>query len=135
MRWLIGLIVGVVAVGGLAGVAAEESSPSKAFKYDAGGHRDPFAPLILNGRLMGAGARSPRDLSKPTLHGILWDPIGRSIALIDDTEVRVGDTVRGYRVAAIRQDEVVLEGDGQSVVLQIAFETQPSGTTTGGGHP
>jgi len=66
------------------------------------------------------------------LYGILWDSAGNSIALINDTEVKVGDTVKGYRVTEIRQDAVVLTNGGEPVVLQIAFETPPSGTTTGG---
>lgn len=132
--WLM-VMGGAVLIGSLA--AAEEPAQQKGFRYNAGGRRDPFMPLILNNRLVGAGAGGgSRDLSQPVLRGILWDPSGRSIALIDELEAKVGDTVRGYRVAAIRRDEVVLESeDGQSVVLQIAFETPPSGTTTGGAHP
>jgi hypothetical protein len=74
--------------------------------------------------------------SKPVLYGILWDPGGQSIALINDAEVKVGDAVSGYRVKEIRQDAVVLINGGVPVVLEIAFEAPPStlspGATTGG---
>ena len=133
-RLLLLVMSGAVLIGSLA--AAEEPSQKTGFRYDAAGRRDPFMPLVLNNRLVSTGGGGSRDLSQPVLRGILWDPSGRSIALIDELEAKVGDTVRGYRVAAIRRDEVVLESeDGQSMVLQIAFETPSSGTTTGGEHP
>ncbi len=133
-----GIGAGFMMVGLAAGAvsAAAGSAQKASFRYDAGGRRDPFVPLILNNRLLGSGTQHSGDPSKPVLRGILWDPHGQSIALIDDLEAKVGDAVREYRVRSITKDEVVLEGEGgQSVVLQIAFETQPSGTTMGGEHP
>lgn len=70
------------------------------------------------------------------LRGILWDSAGGSIALIDEAEVKVGDTIGAYRVTEIREDAVVLADGGQPVVLKIAVEALPSGfssrTTMGG---
>lgn len=112
--------------------AADESA-QESFRYDARGQRDPFRPLIQDGRIVGLTGRSSSvETDQPVLYGILWDPGGNSIALINDTEVKVGDTVNGYRVTEIRQDAVVVTNGGEPVVLQIAFETPPSGTTTGG---
>ena len=133
----VGMGAGLMLVALAAGIAsAADSAQKSSFRYDAGGRRDPFVPLILNNRLLGTDTLHSGDSSKPVLRGILWDPHGQSIALIDDLEAKVGDIVREYRVRSITKDEVVLEGDGgQSVVLQIAFETQPSGATKGGEHP
>ena len=141
MRWRpvpVGMWAGwvIVVLGTSPMSAAEDPAQKSPFRYGAAGRRDPFVPLILNNRLLGAGDRHSGDSSKPVLRGILWDPRGQSIALIDDLEAKVGDAVREYHVRSITKDEVVLEGEGgQSVVLQIAFETQPSGTTMGGEHP
>ena len=131
--WRAWIMLGVMLLG-TAGHAAEE--PAKhPFRYQAGGRRDPFVPLILNNRVINPNTKTATDASQPVLHGILWDTAGQSIALIDDVEAKVGDTVGEYQVTAIRRDEVVLEADGKSVVLQIAFETQPSGATKGGERP
>ena len=118
---------------------ASETPPGKreSFFYDAKGHRDPFVPLVRDGRLVGKPQPVPTvNAAQPVLYGILWDPAGRSIAMINDTEVRVGDTVAGYRVAEIRQDAVVLSGGGEPLVLSIDFETPSSKssprTTMGG---
>ena len=107
------------------------SEPQKPFQYDPAGKRDPFIPLTLNIQ----PESDTQSLGKLVLHGILWDPAGHSIALIDDLEVKTGDTVGGYRVSAIRKDAVVLEANGQSVVLEIAYDTQPSKTQKEGDHP
>ena len=104
------------------------------FVYDAKGRRDPFIPLVRNGQLINVTGQFG-TLDQPVLRGILWDPSGRSIALINDMEVNVGDLIGGYRVDAIRQDAVVLTVDGgEPLVLQLEFDLPDasSGTATGG---
>ena len=112
---------------------------SEPFRYDPKGHRDPFVALVREGRLVGTQPGKRVESSKPVLYGILWDPGGRSLALINDVEAKVGDTVAGYKVSEIRRDAVVLTNGGEPMVLQIAFEEPPSGsspgTTTGGKRP
>ena len=129
----------------LAGAGRSEAAedPAKAgegmpFRYDSGGRRDPFAPLVRDGRLVAATPGTRVATSTPVLYGILWDAGGDSIALINDAEVRVGDAVGDYRVKAIRQDAVVLDNEGEPLVLQITFEPLPkrsSGAATGGEGP
>ena len=108
------------------------------FRYDSGGRRDPFVPLVREGRLVAAPPGARVETSTPVLYGILWDPGGRSIALINDTEAMVGDTIGRYQVKEIRQDAVVLDNEGKPLVLQITFEQSPkrsSGTAMGGEGP
>ncbi len=116
---------------------AAEPDAEKIGGYEPRGRRDPFVPLIRDGRKVDVtGTSGPRDTSKPTLYGILWDPGGQSIALINSGEAKVGDTIDGYKVTAIRKDAVVLMNGEESVVLQIVFESPSKelspGTTTGG---
>jgi hypothetical protein len=96
-------------------------------RYDAKGRRDPFVSLVRDGRVVlgqaGLVAGGPTDL---LLLGIVWDPGGQSIALINDLEVKVGDTVGGYEVIEIRQDRVVLTAGAQEVVLQLMFDAAPA---------
>jgi hypothetical protein len=105
--------------------AAEEPKKREPFVYDAKGHRDPFIALVRDGKLIGTQKGAPLDTSKPVLYGILWDPHGQSMAMLNDTEVKVGDTVGIYQVLEIRKDAVVLSAGGDPVVLQIEFETPP----------
>ena len=96
--------------------------------YDANGRRDPFVSLVREGRLVSpvgvpSSAARPSDL---LLVGILWDPAAHSLALINDTEAKVGDTIGAYEVMEIRRDAVVLMRDGKPLVLQISFEDHPN---------
>jgi hypothetical protein len=117
---------GVLCAGGEAGWAATESpaQDNTPFRYDPKNHRDPFVSLIRDGRLVTATATQKIVMSKPMLYGILWDSGGRSLALINNEEVGVGDLVGGYRVKEIRQDAVVMAADGgEPFVLDITFES------------
>ncbi|MBI2495178.1 MAG: hypothetical protein HYY59_05810 [Candidatus Omnitrophica bacterium] len=139
VRYWVIVAAGLISLGA-AGLQAEEgpSAIRKPFQYDAKGHRDPFAPLVRDGRLVGARGSSI-DASQAVLHGILWDPGGHSIAMVDDAEVKVGDMVGDYEVVEIRQDAVVLKGGAESLVLRIDFERPSEGrssrTTKGGDGP
>ena len=109
------------------------------FRYDPKGRRDPFVPLVRDGRFVGTTPETSRETSKPVLYGVVWDPEGHSIALMNDQEVKVGDLVGSYRVMDIRKDAVVLSDGGEPVVLRISFETPSAkrgpGTTNGGDEP
>lgn len=123
----------IISTGGDAGDAHKNAEP---FHYDPQGHRDPFITLVREGRRVDVPKGMNGATTKPVLYGILWDPNGNSIALINDGEAKVGDAIGGYRVVEIRQDGVVLSNGGEPVVLQIAFpgpgDKGSSDTTTGG---
>mgnify|MGYP001575995880 CR=1 FL=1 len=136
------LAAGLSAAAAPAGWTAEEpgAEPSaEPFRYDSGGRRDPFVPLVREGRLVGTAQGVRVDSATPTLYGILWDPQGDSIALLNEAEVKVGETVAGFRVKAIQRDAVVLDGGGEPVVLRITYEPAPGkpspGTPMGGEGP
>ena len=88
------------------------------FYYSAGDRRDPFMPLVRNGVLVQWSAG--QDGVRPALFGILWDPGGQSIALINDLEAKVGDMVGEYQVTEIRQDKVILMRAGEPLELVLS---------------
>lgn len=129
------LLIALVCAAGLT-ASAEDAATVKppAFRYDAKGRRDPFVPLVVNGRLMSALGEASSKSTSLVLQGILWDPSGRSIALIGDLESKVGDMVNGYEITEIRQDAVVLSGGGERMVLQLQFDApRPALTNEPGG--
>lgn len=109
--------------------AHAQNDQARSVRYDAQGRRDPFVPLVREGRI--AGARVPGGgASNPALRGILWDPKGHSIALIEDVEARVGDRIGEFRVIEIRREAVVLAPEeGEPFVVELPFESlEPAGT-------
>ncbi len=134
------LVAAVMLAGVSVELAVAEDAPP-AFHYDPKGHRDPFMPLVRDGRVVGL-ATAGSTMAEPELYGILWDPEGRSLALINDREVQVGDVLGDYEVARIEEGQVVLiDGAGEARILRMAFEESlqdappPAGATTGGRHP
>lgn len=111
--------------------APEEQAPTKKefFFYDAKGRRDPFMPLVRDGVLVQFTPGG--DASKPVLYGILWDPGGQSLALINDLEAKVGDMVGEYQVTDIRKDAVVLMRAGEP--LELMFDANAPPVTPPGG--
>ena len=137
MAGMLFLVAALTLIGGSSAWAADDSSShEEPFRYDPASRRDPFVPLVREGKFVPTTPGQTVATAQPTLFGILWDPGGSSIALINDGEYKVGDSVEGYRVKEIRQDAVVLTNGGEPVVLKLAFETPPAklspGTTTGG---
>jgi hypothetical protein len=96
--------------------------------YDGKGRCDPFVPLVRDGRPVPCDPSAPSAAEsklasvRPVLGGILWDPDGRSIALINGGEAKVGDVVGGYAIRAIHRDEVVLMREEERLVLRINFD-------------
>ena len=91
--------------------------------------------LVREGRFIGTAGSLSSDSSIAglLLAGIVWDPAGDSLALINDTEVRVDDRLGEYQVVEIRQDAVILLKDGKPVVLQLSFDPPtPSQEQRGG---
>jgi hypothetical protein len=141
-RWGLwfGVAAAILSLAGRPAAAADKPKPEKAerFRYHTKGRRDPFVPLVRDGRLVAIGLGGYAKSSQPVLYGVLWDPGGNSIALINDGEVRVGDMIGDYRVVEIRKDAVVLANGGEPVVIELAFETPPTsapGAAKGGGQP
>ncbi len=108
------------------------------FHYNAHGRRDPFVSLVRGGMIIASTTSTATSGATPVLYGIVWDPAGQSVALLNDSEVKVGQEIDGYKVHEIRQDAVVLSNGGEPVVLRIVFDAEPTkrlpGTITGGKH-
>ena len=118
------MVIGLIAGHCLASAAESQQPAASTGAYDPKGKRDPFFPLVKDGRMITAVASGDTrlvDASSLSLAGILWDPNGRSIALINDTEVKAGQRIGGYDVVEIRPASVVLSREGKSVVLELLF--------------
>ena len=107
---------------GISALVAEE-----AFIYDSHGRRDPFVPLVGAGikyipsnleEL--AGETSQASNGAFMLNGILWDPNGECIVVINGEICMVNDEIGKYRITAIKENMVILsdkEGNEKSLVL------------------
>jgi len=109
-----------------AAVAAVGCAQPAQAGYDPQDRRDPFAPLVTSE----GGLRMPRensDLRKVErdassaaliLEGILYDPGGGSLAVIDGQVYEKGDRRRGIEVREITPSRVTVVKDGASHELR-----------------
>ena len=91
------------------------------FIYNDKGKRDPFVPLVdENGRYLldEEGFCSFDSLS---LSGILWDPQGKSSALINNQIVKIGDSIGGFKISNVTKNSVTLFKDGEEYIMRLSI--------------
>ena len=96
----------------------EVAQAEEAFTYQDKGRRDPFRPLVdQNGRYL---LETELDYSSGELNlsGILWDPQGKSSALINNQIVGIGESVCGFMVKDITKDSVTISRDRSAGATQ-----------------
>jgi hypothetical protein len=85
--------------------------------YDSGNRRDPFVPLE------GGGDTSVNTSSSGVkLEGIIYDPGGRSMAILNGKSYQKGETVGNATVVKISKDHVVISMRGEEKTLWIREE-------------
>jgi hypothetical protein len=92
------------------------------FIYDDKGRRDPFRALVdENGQYL---LEEDRYYSSDELEvsGILWDPSGKSSALINNQIAAVGEVIFGFMVEDITKDAVTLSKDGKEYIIRLSIE-------------
>ena len=91
------------------------------FVYDDHGRRDPLWRLISPG---GAILSYETDvlISDMTLEGIIFDPQGKSLAIINSNIIRPNDRISLYTVQKIEPNRVTLIKGQESFVLELKKE-------------
>lgn len=85
------------------------------YKYE--GKRDPFIPLISPaGFLINL---EPENNATLRLEGVMYDPEGNSMAIINGELVRVGENVGDAVVSSIEPNKVTVTKDNQKEELEI----------------
>lgn len=87
-------------------------------RYDSGGRRDPFIPLIGEGGAIRKGL-DPKGL---VVEGIIIDPNEGSMALINGELYKEGDHVQNANLIHIFHDRVILAQEDEEKTLWIREE-------------
>ena len=98
-------------------------------RYDKGERRDPFLALIGPEGVINARQFDTSDLS---VEGIIHDPQGESLVLINGEFYKEGDHVKDANVISIFKDRVILGQSDEQKVIWIREELVPEG---GAGAP
>ncbi|OQA56188.1 MAG: hypothetical protein BWY42_01129 [Candidatus Omnitrophica bacterium ADurb.Bin277] len=87
--------------------------------YSDEGRRDPFIPL--QGR---PGDGSSGSSSGYSLEGIVYDPAGQSMALVNGKPYKLGEMIEDAKVTGIRKDHIVILVNEEEKVLWIRESEQ-----------
>ena len=87
-------------------------------RYDSGGRKDPFVPLIGEGGVLKKGL----DPTGLVVEGIIIDPKEGSMALINGELYKEGDRVQNANVIHIFHDRVILAQEDEEKTLWIREE-------------
>lgn len=98
------------------GAGAQEEK----YTYIYQGKRDPFVSLISPaGYLLNL---EPQDNNTLQLEGIMFDPKGSSMAIINGELLRVGDTLGDVLVTGIEPDRVTVIKNNEKIVVELRRE-------------
>ena len=91
------------------------------FVYTSKGKRDPFMSLVTpEGKMI--IFEYELFVSDMILEGIIFEPQGNSLAIINGKVVKVGEYIGSYAVLEIKQNEVILDKDGEKYILGLKRE-------------
>ena len=88
------------------------------FVYQKGG-RDPFSPLVTKEGKFIQGEGGGVALEDVVLEGIVWDPRGEAMAMMNGRIVRKGDHIGRFEVIAIGQEKVTLRSGENRYTLHL----------------
>lgn len=107
-------IILAVIIGAACTCRAEE------FTYASKGKRDPFTPLIGHGALRQVkGAVEIRSVADIELEGIVYDPKGGSMAIINGMPLKEGDQVGAAVIDKIESKKVIVDIEEKSYELSV----------------
>lgn len=117
MNPFIWILISLLLTFSLAFAEVEES-----FNYDDKGKRDPFVSLVDDNGYYLLETELLYSSSELQLSGILWDPQGRSSALINNQVVKVGETIYGFTIKDITKEAVVISNGNQEFILRVSIK-------------
>lgn len=91
------------------------------FVYNDNGRRDPFWPLVSPSGAILVYDESV-EFSDMTLEGIIYDPNGERLAIVNSKIVKASDNVGGFLVSSIQEESVTLQKDGKEFILKLKKE-------------
>ena len=90
---------------------------NESLKYNPTATRDPFVPLIGPDGKFDFGDMSESMTSSFTIEGIIFDPNGQSVVIIDGEVYNQGDKVQQSTILSILKDRVLfIENDEEKTV-------------------
>lgn len=79
------------------------------YKYYSKGKRDPFIPLVTGEAKAGLGLQAVEDIDDVRVEGVIFDPNGKSIVVLNDEILKEGDKMYNVEVLRINRNSVTIK--------------------------
>jgi len=113
-------VAGVLAVVVLAVSECRLAAQEQKYIYTPEGKRDPFVPLVSPaGYLINL---EEEENAAIRLEGIMYDPSGNSMAIINGELLKVGEGINGAVVSKIEPAKIVVIKDNQKIEIELRRE-------------
>jgi|GEM_PF-753023 len=89
------------------------------FKYETGANRDPFIPLVTKDGKLTITYGTLNSINDVILEGILYDPSGESVVIMNDLVLKEGGRAGGIEVKKIEEDRVILFFEGKDYTFKL----------------
>ncbi len=100
-------------------IAVSARAAAREFTYHDNSKRNPFISLVTReGRIL-PGARAASETDNFELEGIIWDPSGKSMAIINGKLVKEKQRIMGMQVLKIKKSSVILQKGGKVTVINL----------------
>ena len=90
--------------------------------YYTKGRRDPFVPLVLGEKRAYLGLESVEMLDDVKLEGIVFDPFGKSMAMLNGEVVEEGNKIHNIEIIKIYDDAIVIKIYAKTYRVSLAEE-------------
>ena len=102
-------------------------------RYDQGGRRDPFTPLIGEGAVAAVGNQS-HARADVKIQGIIIDSQQGSMVLIDGEFYKEGDRIGDMNLISIYKDRIILSQEDVQKTIWLREEIADQSNPTAGGN-
>ena len=79
------------------------------YKYYSKGKRDPFVPLITGEIRTSLGLQAVEDIDDVRMEGVIFDPDGKSIVVLNDEILKEGDKMYNVEILRIDRNAVAIK--------------------------
>lgn len=95
---------------------------AEGYIYYTKGRRDPFIPLVLGGRRAYLGLEAVEMLDDVKLEGIVFDPFGKSMAMLNGEIVEEGKRIHNIEIIKIHDDAIIIKIYAKTYTISLAEE-------------
>ncbi len=98
-----------------------EAKKDTGFIYKINNPREPFMPLVsADGTVVNLEPQS--DISDIHLEGIIFDPGGKSYAVINGNVIAENDSVGNFKLKEIKKDKIILQNGENTHIIELIKE-------------